>query len=465
MSLPPMPATMLRWSPRSAARRDRASIARDWRSRRSRRRRDRDRRIRGRRRGRARSPPRRARAGVPVNVIDKPAFCDFSFGAIVNRSPLVIGISTDGAAPVFGAGDPRQARGADPARLRALGRRRAALARRACRRSGLSFARRRRFWQLFTARALREPDREPAPARLSTRCWRRRAEGATRRARLGHAGRRRAGRSGTADAARRARAAIRRRHPDRRSGRRPRSSISRAARRRRCWSARPATAPSCKQDEINALMVSLAQGRQARGAAQGRRSDDLRPRRRGDRGLPQPPASRSRSCPASRRRRARPRRLGVSLTHRDAGAAAAIRHRPWRRRQAAGRHRLAQPRRPGAPPRWSTCRSGRSPSLRASARSRRGSTRRRRPSRSRARRGRTRGHRRRRSRPSPRGSKRRRRSGPVLVMIGRALAQAVSARDSGDDTVRASRAGVRFARLKQLCLLPRRIGKRALNSA
>lgn len=39
--------------------------------------------------------------GVPVNVIDKPAFCDFAFGAIVNRSPLVIGISTDGAAPVF----------------------------------------------------------------------------------------------------------------------------------------------------------------------------------------------------------------------------------------------------------------------------------------------------------------------------------------------------------------------------
>ena len=40
-------------------------------------------------------------AAVPVNVIDRPAFCDFAFGAIVNRSPLVIGISTDGAAPVF----------------------------------------------------------------------------------------------------------------------------------------------------------------------------------------------------------------------------------------------------------------------------------------------------------------------------------------------------------------------------
>ena len=40
-------------------------------------------------------------AGVPVNVIDRPACCDFAFGAIVNRSPLVIGVSTDGAAPVF----------------------------------------------------------------------------------------------------------------------------------------------------------------------------------------------------------------------------------------------------------------------------------------------------------------------------------------------------------------------------
>src|SRR5215472_5599577 len=40
-------------------------------------------------------------AGVPVNVVDRPAVSDFSFGTIVNRSPLVVGISTDGAAPVF----------------------------------------------------------------------------------------------------------------------------------------------------------------------------------------------------------------------------------------------------------------------------------------------------------------------------------------------------------------------------
>jgi uroporphyrin-III C-methyltransferase/precorrin-2 dehydrogenase/sirohydrochlorin ferrochelatase len=40
-------------------------------------------------------------AGVPVNVIDNPAFCQFQFGSIVNRSPVVVSISTDGAAPIL----------------------------------------------------------------------------------------------------------------------------------------------------------------------------------------------------------------------------------------------------------------------------------------------------------------------------------------------------------------------------
>ncbi|MEQ9691517.1 MAG: NAD(P)-dependent oxidoreductase, partial [Bauldia litoralis] len=40
--------------------------------------------------------------GVSVNVIDKPAFCDFQFGSIVNRSPVVVAVSTDGAAPILG---------------------------------------------------------------------------------------------------------------------------------------------------------------------------------------------------------------------------------------------------------------------------------------------------------------------------------------------------------------------------
>jgi uroporphyrin-III C-methyltransferase/precorrin-2 dehydrogenase/sirohydrochlorin ferrochelatase len=102
-------------------------------------------------------------AGVPVNVIDKPKFCDFAFGAIVNRSPLVIGISTDGAAPVFGQ--------AIRAKLEALLPQGFAKWTEAARRwrgplktSGLSFEARRRFWQLFTARAIRAPEHVPEDA-------------------------------------------------------------------------------------------------------------------------------------------------------------------------------------------------------------------------------------------------------------------------------------------------------------
>lgn len=41
-------------------------------------------------------------AGVPYNVIDRPEYCQFQFGSIVNRSPVVVGISTAGAAPILG---------------------------------------------------------------------------------------------------------------------------------------------------------------------------------------------------------------------------------------------------------------------------------------------------------------------------------------------------------------------------
>jgi uroporphyrin-III C-methyltransferase/precorrin-2 dehydrogenase/sirohydrochlorin ferrochelatase len=99
-------------------------------------------------------------AGVPVNVIDRPAFCDFAFGAIVNRSPLVIGISTDGAAPVFAQ--------AIRAKLEALLPKgfadwaaAAARWRSAVKASGLSFTARRKFWQVFTAHAVANPDSAP----------------------------------------------------------------------------------------------------------------------------------------------------------------------------------------------------------------------------------------------------------------------------------------------------------------
>src|SRR5262249_11583461 len=99
-------------------------------------------------------------AGVPVNVIDRPAFCDFSFGAIVNRSPLVIGISTEGAAPVFAQAIRAKIEAIIPqafARWAAA----ALTLRPRLRALALSFRARRTFWERFTARAMAAPDRMP----------------------------------------------------------------------------------------------------------------------------------------------------------------------------------------------------------------------------------------------------------------------------------------------------------------
>lgn len=106
-------------------------------------------------------------AGVPCNVIDKPDFCDFSFGAIVNRSPLVVAISTDGAAPVFA----QAIRSRIEAMLPAGFARWAEAARNwrsAVKQSGLPFNGRRLFWQVFTRAALQNPNSAPSPADFGT---------------------------------------------------------------------------------------------------------------------------------------------------------------------------------------------------------------------------------------------------------------------------------------------------------
>ena len=100
-------------------------------------------------------------AGVPVNVIDKPAFCDFSFGAIVNRSPLVIGISTDGAAPVFAQAIRAKLEALLPAGF-AHWANAASRWRDKVKASGLSFAGRRKFWQVFTAHAVTHAETAPS---------------------------------------------------------------------------------------------------------------------------------------------------------------------------------------------------------------------------------------------------------------------------------------------------------------
>jgi uroporphyrin-III C-methyltransferase/precorrin-2 dehydrogenase/sirohydrochlorin ferrochelatase len=91
-------------------------------------------------------------AGVPVNVIDKPAFCQFQFGSIVNRSPVVVSISTDGAAPILAQAIRRRIETLLPPALKDW----AALAqsvRDTVNRRLLPGAPRRAFWERFVDRA------------------------------------------------------------------------------------------------------------------------------------------------------------------------------------------------------------------------------------------------------------------------------------------------------------------------
>lgn len=107
-------------------------------------------------------------AGAICSAIDKPDHSDVQFGAIVNRSPVVIGISTDGAAPILAQAIRRRIETLLPASLGAW-----ATAAKRIRRSvaerlpagGL----RRSFWERFSERAFIEPvvpaDIGIAPAR------------------------------------------------------------------------------------------------------------------------------------------------------------------------------------------------------------------------------------------------------------------------------------------------------------
>ncbi len=93
-------------------------------------------------------------AGVPVNVIDKPQASDFQFGSIVNRSPLVVAISTDGGAPVFGQALRARIETLLPQGF-ALWAAAAKAWRPAVRALGLDFRGRRKFWEGFTRLAAR----------------------------------------------------------------------------------------------------------------------------------------------------------------------------------------------------------------------------------------------------------------------------------------------------------------------
>jgi uroporphyrin-III C-methyltransferase/precorrin-2 dehydrogenase/sirohydrochlorin ferrochelatase len=197
------------------------------------------------------------RYGVPVNVVDRPQFCDFSFGSIVNRSPLVIAISTDGAAPVFGQ--------AIRSRIEALlpqGFKRWADAAKTWRREGERLGKdmpaRRRFWERFTERAMLNAARAPSASDLDELIAAG-AQGVSASAKVGFVSLVGAGPGDpelmTLRAVRALRSADVVLYDDLVT-----PEILDFARReaRRVLVGKTGYGPACKQDDINALMVSLA---------------------------------------------------------------------------------------------------------------------------------------------------------------------------------------------------------------
>lgn len=109
------------------------------------------------------------RLRVPVNVIDTGPLCDFTFGAIVNRAPVLVAISTDGAAPVLAQAIRRRIEAVLPS---ALGSWTAAAKRfrDAAAKAIPDRAARRRFWEAFTRAAfanVRDADPDAALAALA----------------------------------------------------------------------------------------------------------------------------------------------------------------------------------------------------------------------------------------------------------------------------------------------------------
>ncbi|WP_036291498.1 siroheme synthase CysG [Methylosinus sp. PW1] len=98
--------------------------------------------------------------GVPVNLTDRPALSDFLMGAIVNRSPLVIGVSTSGAAPAFAQAVRARVETLIPSSFSAWTRAARAWRPRVMA-SGLDFFARRDFWRRFTREAFARVEHAP----------------------------------------------------------------------------------------------------------------------------------------------------------------------------------------------------------------------------------------------------------------------------------------------------------------
>jgi uroporphyrin-III C-methyltransferase/precorrin-2 dehydrogenase/sirohydrochlorin ferrochelatase len=104
-------------------------------------------------------------AGVLLNVIDQTDLCDVQFGTIVNRSPVLIAISTDGAAPMLGQSIRARIESVVPLGVAAWAKAAKAIRPR-LKQKIHSFDARRTFWEQFVQRAWDNPDRVPAEADL-----------------------------------------------------------------------------------------------------------------------------------------------------------------------------------------------------------------------------------------------------------------------------------------------------------
>lgn len=103
------------------------------------------------------------RSGALVNLIDQPQQSDVLFGTIVNRTPVVIGISTDGAAPMLGQSIRSRIEVMLPSNLASWARAAQKWRPRLKQKVG-AFAERRNFWQRFVAAVWRESGRAPTEA-------------------------------------------------------------------------------------------------------------------------------------------------------------------------------------------------------------------------------------------------------------------------------------------------------------
>lgn len=98
--------------------------------------------------------------GALVNLIDRTELCDVTFGTIVNRAPITVAISTDGAAPALGQSIRARIESVLPLGLSYWAS--AAKAWRPRLKARVAeFADRRRFWQRFARAAWASPDHEP----------------------------------------------------------------------------------------------------------------------------------------------------------------------------------------------------------------------------------------------------------------------------------------------------------------